>query len=220
MIPAAVLFDCDGVVVDSEAIAFDMLEQDLTQHGLPVAVTDLHKLFLGGTVRGLFETARQMGATLADDWPDTFYERLYARLRLGVDLVAGIEGVLAALDRAKIPFAMGSNGSGEKMQITLCQHPAVHQQFAGRMFSAQDIGAPKPLPDIYLYGAKMLGVNATDCVVIEDSSTGARAAAAAGMRCYGFAPKASDTAERLAAAGAHLFHDMRDLPGLLGIPNA
>lgn len=214
MIPSAVLFDCDGVVVDSEAIAFDLLQGELAEAGLVLDHDAMERLFLGGTVHHLYDKARGLGADLPPGWVAAFYERLYARLRLGVPLVPGIGAVLDRLAGARVPVAIGSNGSAEKMQITLGQHPAVQARFGGHLYSGQSLGRPKPAPDLYLHAAAMLGVDPARAVVIEDSATGARAARAAGMRCFGYAPKGGAA---LAAEGAVLFTDMADLPALLGV---
>ena len=218
MTPRAVIFDCDGVLVDSEQAAFDILQQDFARHGLPLPRAELEALFIGGTVKGLWQQARSMGATLPDDWVDDFYVRLYARLALGTPLIPGIEAVLDALDAAGIPYAVGSNGSDHKMQVTLGQHPALLARLKGRLFSGQTLGKPKPAPDLYLHAASALGHRPQDCVVIEDSATGARAARAAGIRCFGYAAHGDGAA--LKAAGAHIFSSMADLPGLLGLPPA
>jgi beta-phosphoglucomutase-like phosphatase (HAD superfamily) len=101
------------------------------------------------------------------------------------------------------------------MEIMFAQHPGLWQRFGGRVFSSQTLGAPKPAPDVYLYCARALGVAPQDCVVIEDSVSGLRAANSAGMRCFGFA--ADDDGVALAREGATVFHDMADLPFLLGI---
>ena len=212
--PAAVIFDCDGVVVDSEPIAFDLLAIDLAAHGLTISHDQMATLFLGGAMRGVFDAARGMGAHLPDDWVDRFYAKLYAALARGTPLIPGILAVLDALDHAGIAFAMGSNGSPRKMEITLGQHPGLIARFGGRLFSGQTLGKPKPAPDLYLHIAQRMGVEPALCVVIEDSPTGAKAARAAGILCYGYAPLGS---QRLADAGALLFGDMRDLPGLLGL---
>ncbi len=214
MTPSAVLFDCDGVVVDSEGIAFSLLGQELADAGLPLDTAGMERLFLGGTVAGLYEKARGLGADLPADWVDGFYQRLYAKLRQGVPLVPGITAVVARLSAAGIPMAIGSNGSDEKMAITLGQHPAIRDAFAGHLYSGQTLGCPKPAPDLYLHAARQLGVDPARAVVIEDSATGARAARAAGMRCFGYAPHGGDA---LAEQGAILFGDMADLPGLLGL---
>ena len=120
---------------------------------------------------------------------------------------------LDALDAASIPFAIGSNGSDEKMQITLGQHGLI-PRFKG-LFSGQTLGKPKPAPDLYLHAARALGANPAHCVVIEDSPTGARAAKAAGMRCMGYAPHGP--ADHLANEGAIPFTRMTELPALLGL---
>lgn len=213
--PSAVLFDCDGVVVDSEGIAFALLGQELGRAGLVLDTAGMQRLFLGGTLADLHAKARSLGAALPDDWVATFYERLYARLRLGVPLVPGIAAVLAHLTALGIPLAMGSNGSDEKMAITLGQHPAVRDAFGGHLYSGQTLGAPKPRPDLYLHAARQLGADPARAVVVEDSPTGARAARSAGMRCLGFA--AHGNAAALSAEGAEVFYDMADLPGLLGV---
>ncbi len=215
MKPSAVLFDCDGVIVDSEPILFDLLAEDLARHGLPLSVDEMERLFIGGTIPGVHARARELGADLPDNWVVDFYERLYARLARGTPLVPGIEAVLDALDIAGIPYAVGSNGSDRKMQVTLGQHPAVMQRLSGRTFSGQTLGKPKPAPDLYLHAAAFLGVAPASCVVVEDSPTGARAAQAAGMRCLGYAPHGSGAA--LAREGARPFHAMSALPGLLGL---
>ena len=216
--PRAVIFDCDGVLVDSEAAAFDLLRVDLARYGQPMTTAEGEAQFIGGTVRGLWLRARGMGARLPDDWVDDFYERLYARLAEGTALIPGIETVLDALDAAGIPYAVGSNGSDQKMQVTLGQHPGVLARLRGRLFSGQTLGAPKPAPDVYLHAARALGQPPEACVVIEDSPTGARAARAAGMRCMGYAAHGDGRA--LASEGAQVFHAMADLAALLGLPDA
>jgi HAD superfamily hydrolase (TIGR01509 family) len=215
MILRAVIFDCDGVLVDSEPAAFALLGADLAAHGLVLTPERMEQEFLGGTMAGLFTKARAMGATLPDDWVADFYERLYARLGQGTALMPGVLAVLDALDAGGIGYAVGSNGSDHKMQVTLGQHPGLLDRFGGRLFSGQTLGAPKPAPDLYLHAARALGVPPALCAVIEDSPTGARAAAAAGMACFGYAPQGDGAA--LAAEGAVVFRDMGELPGLLGL---
>ena len=212
--PKAVIFDCDGVVVDSEPLAFDLLAVDLAERGFVMDRARMESELVGGTMRAVFERARELGADLPEGWIEAFYAKLYARLAEGTPLVPGIGLVLAALDRAEIPYAMGSNGSQRKMDITLGQHPEIWQRFKGRTYSGQVLGKPKPAPDLYLHVASQLGVAPADCVVIEDSPTGATAAVAAGMRCFGYAPHGG---KALAGVGATLFMTMEQLPDLLGL---
>jgi HAD superfamily hydrolase (TIGR01509 family) len=215
MKPAAVLFDCDGVLVDSEPATFELIQSDFAAHGVTRTIPELEALFIGGTIEGVARTGRELGAALPEDWVETYYARLYDRLRAGTALMPGIPELLQRLDAAGIPFAVGSNGRMAKMEATLGQHPAVRARLEGLMFSGQDLGCPKPQPGLYLHCAQVLGADPADCVVIEDSATGARAAKNAGMRCFGYAPHGPNP--RLQAEGAVLFTSMFDLPGLLGI---
>lgn len=214
MTPRAVIFDCDGVVVDSEHPTLLMVQADLARYGLPVTLDELNAKYVGGTVETVATRARAAGAQLPDTWVADFYERMYAMLRAHTPLIAGITGVFDALDRAGIPFAMGSNGTVEKMHITLGQHGLI-DRFRGHLYSGQAIGKPKPAPDLFLLAASRLGIEPADCVVIEDSVAGATAARAAGMACFGYAPQGDHPA--LAATGATLFSDMHHLPALLGL---
>ena len=214
MRPAAVIFDCDGVVVDSEHPTLVMVRDDLERYGLCLTLEELEAGYIGGTVETVAEKARANGARLPEDWVSDFYGRMYAMLRASVPLVKGIVGVLDALDSAGIPYAMGSNGTPEKMQITLGQHGLI-DRFRGHLYSGQALGRPKPAPDLYLHAAGRLGVEPAACVVVEDSAAGARAARAAGMRCFGYAPKGAH--DGLLAEGAVLFNDMAELPALLGV---
>lgn len=214
MRPLAVIFDCDGVLVDSEAIAFAMLEADLASYAPGLTRAQMERDLLGLTLSGVATKARSLGADLPADWVEDFYGRLYARLEQGAPLVPGILTVLDALDAAGIPYAIGSNGSPRKMQITLGQHAGLIARFQGRIFSGQDMSHPKPFPDLFLHAAAAMGVAPARCTVVEDSPTGARAARAAGMRCMGYAPHGTAA---LAAEGAQPFPRMTDLPALLGL---
>lgn len=215
--PAAVLFDCDGVIVDSERPSFLLFVEELAAHGLPLTLDEFETRFVGGTVEMVAARAREAGARLPDDWVARFYDRMYAMLAAGVLLVDGVTGVLDRMDAAGVPYAMGSNGSLEKMQITLGQH-GIEGRFRA-VLSGQAIGAPKPLPDVYLQAARACGADPAECVVIEDSANGAKAGLAAGMRVLGYAEHGAGTpsARALTALGVPLFHRMEDLPGLLGL---
>lgn len=215
MTPRAVIFDCDGVIVDSEGPTFVLLQQNFASYGLHVSLHDLETNFIGGTMADVEARTRAQGAKLPPKWRDDFYEVLYAHLALGIPLIPGILDVLDRLDARGIPYAVGSNGSDRKMQVTLGQYTGLIQRFQGRMFSGQTLGRPKPAPDLYLHAARSLGASPADCVVVEDSPTGARAALAAGIVCYGYA--ANGDGARLAAEGGRIFHSMADLPGLLGL---
>lgn len=214
MTPSAVLFDCDGVIVDSEGPTFLMLQADFSAHGLPLTLPELETNWIGATAEDLYLRARSEGATLPEGWVADFYVRLNRRLAEGVPLIPGILSVLDALDRAGIPYAVCSNGTLSKMQVTLGQHGLL-SRLKGHTYSGQALGRPKPAPDVYLHASRVLDVAPEKTVVIEDSPTGARAARAAGIRCFGYAPLGPNP--RLTAEGATLFQRMTDLPALMGL---
>ena len=217
MRPAAVLFDCDGVIVDSETPTTLLLIEDLARHGLVLTAEELESSYMGGTIETVAQRVRAGGTPLPADWTPRFYDRMYAVLEAGVPLIPGILTVFDALDAAGIPYAVGSNGTPHKMQITLGQH-GLTGRFRATL-SGQAIRRPKPAPDLYLAAAAACGADPARCVVIEDSPSGARAALAAGIRCLGYAghgPQAP-AARGLAALGVPLFNDMAALPGLLSL---
>lgn len=215
MRPDLVIFDCDGVVVDSEVLTNSFIRDELAAHGLDMRLDQIMGRFVGGTITGLAGQARDMGATLPQDWVETFYPRLCDHLAKGTPLIPGILDVLDRLDAENLPYCIASNGRHMKMQVTLGQHPGLLARFGPNLFAAQDVARPKPAPDLFLHAAATMGHAPTACVVIEDSSTGACAARAAGMRCLGYAPEGTGPA--LHTAGAEVFHSMSDLPELLSM---
>ncbi|NBB97576.1 MAG: HAD-IA family hydrolase [Alphaproteobacteria bacterium] len=215
MTPRLVVFDCDGVVVDSEIITNTFLRDEMAAHGLDLPLDQIMGLFVGGTIAGVAVKARELGARLPQGWVESFYTRLCARLAQGTPMIAGIVGVLERLESAGIPYCIGSNGRHVKMQATLGQHPELAARFTSNVFAASDIARPKPAPDLFLHAAATMGHPPDACVVIEDSPTGARAAKAAGMRCFGYAPEGDGA--KLAAEGAQVFRSMDGLPALLGL---
>ncbi|MEP2470524.1 HAD family phosphatase [Roseobacter sp.] len=212
--PDLVIFDCDGVLVDSEAMTLAIMRNSFAQHGLDLTTAQADSLFVGGTMRTAMQTARKMGAVLPDDWVEQVYEEIYAALAAGVELVPGIVSVLDALDAAGIRYGVGSNGRHEKMEITL-NRTGLMDRLQGRVFSRQDVAHPKPAPDLYLHVAAQLGVPASRAVVVEDSPTGAQAAKAAGMVCFGFT--AETHPDRMTPICDAVFDRMDVLPGLLGV---
>jgi HAD superfamily hydrolase (TIGR01509 family) len=215
MTPAAVLLDCDGVIVDSEPIALALIAQDLTRHGLPITPAEAGARFLGTTIPAIAEAARALGARLPPDWTAAFYARFYARLAEGCPLVPGIEALLDRLDGAGIRYAVGSNGAPRKMEITLGHHPRLAARLAGRVFSGQALGCPKPDPGLWRHCAAHLGAPPAACVVVDDSPPGAIAAARAGIRCLGLA-RGGDGAP-LAAQGAEVIESLAEVAPRLGL---
>ena len=212
--PLLVIFDCDGVLVDSEVVSNQVLADNLARHGLNLTLSECMAHFVGGTMAGVMDRARRLGADLPDGWVDQIYGETYARLRRGVPVVAGIPELLEQLDKARIACCVASNGSEEKMRITLGQN-GLWDRFRGRIFSAHTLGTAKPDPALFLSAARHFGTAPDACVVIEDSRSGVTAAARAGMRCLGYAPH-HDGAD-LRALGAEIFRDMDEVPALLAL---
>ncbi|MGV6805000.1 MAG: HAD family hydrolase [Ruegeria sp.] len=207
-----VIFDCDGVLVDSEEKSNQVIVENLATYGLNLSVDDCMSMFVGGTMTGVRDTARKMGADLPDDWTEQIYTEIYDTLRAGTPLVRGVSELLAQLDGQGIPCCVASNGRPEKMQITLGQN-GLWERFQGAMFSAHLVGSAKPNPDLFLTAARQFA--ATSPVVIEDSANGVTAAIRARMRCIGYA--AHDDGTQLAALGAEVVSDMAQVPRLLGL---
>ena len=210
-----VIFDCDGVLVDSEPITNRLLAEDMTRHGLPLSTERAIELFVGGTVKSAFDQACTLGATLPDNWVEDFYERMIETLGREVVAIEGVDGLMDRLDAAGIPYCVASNGPMRKMDVTL-KRTGLWNRVEGRIFSAHDVNIAKPDPGLFLHAAKELGTPPDRAVVIEDSVSGARAAQAAGMRCLGLT---RDTpAEKLTAYGAEPVASLDEVPVRLGLP--
>lgn len=215
--PDLVIFDCDGVLVDSERIGNQVIQTDLALHGLAMTLDEVMSFFIGGTMRDVMLNARAMGAELPDDWVADIYEKMFEALARECAPIAGVSTVLDALEAARIPYWIASNGPHRKMQVTLTK-TGLMERVTGRIVSREDVAHPKPAPDVYLYAAAQAGVAPERAVVIEDSGTGAKAGKAAGMVTYGYA--AETPAENLMPICDAVFYEMAALPALLGIPAA
>lgn len=205
-----VIFDCDGVLVDSEPVSNSALVDNLARHGLDMSLEACMAQFVGGSMTGVMANARDLGADLPDDWIDEIYGEIYARLADGVNVVSGIPELLEELNAHGIPFCVASNGSRDKMRITLGQN-GLWERFENVMFSAHEMGVSKPDPDLFQLAAAHF--DAKQPVVIEDSASGVAAAMRANMRCLAYA--AHDDGRALAALGAEVFHDMKNAPELI-----
>lgn len=206
-----VIFDCDGVLVDSELISNRVFCAMLNELGLAVTLDDMFAHFVGSSMPQCLERIAQMlGHPPPDDFGDLVHRRIEAALADAVEPVSGIGEVL---DGLRLPFCVASSGSHRKIRVTLGR-TGLLDRFEGRIFSAEDVRHSKPAPDLFLHAASALGHAPADCIVVEDTPTGVRAGVAAGMRVLGFS--AHTPAERLFGAGAHVvFKAMDELPALI-----
>lgn len=208
-----VIFDCDGVLVDSEGPVNDLLLDDLNAHGLELLSKDMRRLFVGGTMEGVFRTARDMGAALPDDWVSLFYSKMFTRLSEGVPLIDGVMDLIDAIEAADSAIWVASNGPYQKMRLTLGPH-GLWDRFERRIMSREDF-TPKPAPDMILHAMEKEGVSAAETVFIDDSPSGCRAGISAGVRTLGFAEQTP--ARDLAEIGADPVMSMHEIRRRLGL---
>jgi len=214
-LPKLVIFDCDGVLVDSEPAATSVIIANFARHGLIMSEDEADVLFTGGTMKAVEAEARGRGADLPEDWLSEIYDEIHARLRQGVPLIDGVVEVLAALDRAGVPYCVGSNGSETKMAITLAPS-GLHERLKGRLYSAHTLGVAKPDPGLFLRAAADFGVAPGDCAVIDDSPSGCMAGVRAGMRTIGYAER-TDPARLIAVGADPIARSMAGVAALLGL---
>ncbi|MFF4383147.1 HAD family hydrolase [Kitasatospora sp. NPDC092039] len=206
-----VIFDCDGVLVDSEVIAVRVLVRLGEEYGWPLTAAEAIERFVGRSEAVNRATvAERLGGDTAAVWSKRFVELHAEEVDAGLTPVNGLPEALAAIT---LPTCVASSGTHEKMRHTLGR-TGLYDRFAGRIFSATEVERGKPAPDLFLHAARSMGVDPAACVVVEDSRPGVEAARAAGMRALGYAGGVT-AAERLAGPGTVVFDDMRALPGLI-----
>ncbi len=207
-----VIFDCDGVLVDSEPIANRIFSDELHKLGLDWSFDDVVSRFVGRTMAScIAEVERELGRAV----PRGFVDRLQSRtFRAFERELVAVPHIVEALDAIDAPTCVASSGEPSKMRLTLGR-TGLLSRFEDRIFSAVEVARSKPFPDLFLHAARKMEVLPEHCAVIEDSPLGIQAAVAAGMTAFGFAGGLHD-ADELGRAGATVFDDMRQLPELLG----
>mgnify|MGYP006194908803 CR=1 FL=1 len=214
----AVLFDCDGVLVDSEPITNGVLREMLNEAGWALDQAECERIFIGKAVRD--ERARieaETGRPLTEDWMRAFYARRDQRLRAELKAMDGaLDAVIAAHRHTagRIACASGADKAKVVMQIEMA---GMSPYFEDRIFSGHDMPRSKPAPDVYLAAAAHLGVDPRRCLVIEDTGTGAQAGLAAGATVWGYCPQGHGRA--FDGLPVHrVFQRMDDLPALWPAP--
>ncbi len=208
----AVIFDCDGVLVDSEPTSNRVLAEVLTGIGLPMTTEQSREHFLGKSWATNLQTIeRLLGAPAPPGLTETYSTARNAALSVSLRPVPGIHD---ALDRIDLPSCVASSGDHAKMRLTLGM-TGLLDRFEGRIFSASEVARGKPAPDLFLHAAARMGFDPASTAVVEDSPAGVQAGLAAGMRVLAYAGPGGSDPDLLAAHGGEVFADMRDLPGLL-----
>jgi HAD superfamily hydrolase (TIGR01509 family) len=209
-----VIFDCDGVLVDSERITNTVFADMLGELGLRMSLADMFEHFVGRAMpQNLAKIEQMLGRPVPEGFTDELRQRCLTPLQRELRPVVGVDVALSQLSELRIPFCVASSGDHMKMKTTL-GITGLLPHFEGRLFSVTEVARPKPYPDVFLHAASRMGVRPERTVVVEDTSTGVEAAVSAGMRAFGFAEMTS--VQRLMAAGAFLtFTEMRQLPTLI-----
>lgn len=206
-----VIFDCDGVLVDSEPAANRVFAEMLGQIGLDVGIHEMYEEFVG---RSMSHCMRLVEEKLGRPPPDDFVARLQERTFAAFEAeLRPMPGIVEALDAIEVPVCVASSGELQKMQLTLGL-TGLLPRFEGRLFSVTEVTRSKPAPDVYLHAAARLGAEPDACVVVEDSPIGAQAGVAAGMTVLGFCAH-TPPGKLLAVGVQRTFADMRELPSLL-----
>jgi HAD superfamily hydrolase (TIGR01509 family) len=211
-----VIFDCDGVLVDSEVISCRAHAETLTRHGYPITADQVFDRFLGRSMRqATLEVEAEMGRSLPDDFHTQVYAEIFRLFAASLEATPHIDEALAAI---ALPVCVASSGPSEKISASL-NRVGLYDRFAPHIFSAVQVSKGKPAPDLFLFAAEQMQASPARCIVIEDSVPGITGALAAGMTVLGFhgashcRPGHADT---LRAAGAIMtFDDMRQLPDLI-----
>jgi HAD superfamily hydrolase (TIGR01509 family) len=206
-----VIFDCDGVLVDSERLAVRVDVRVLAELGWVLSEQEVIDRFVGRSdAFFVAEIEAHLGRRLSPDWEKPF-QHLYRDV-FAAELTP-VDGVVEALDQITLPTCIASSGTHEKMRYTLGL-TGLYDRFAGRIFSVSEVARGKPAPDLFLHAAARMGAYPPACVVVEDSRYGVEAARAAGMLALGFAGGLT-AAEHLQGPRTLVFRDMRKLPSLL-----
>ncbi|MFC8308956.1 HAD family hydrolase [Streptomyces olivaceus] len=208
-----VIFDNDGVLVDSEPISNRLLAGYLTELGHPTSYEDSLRDYMGAAMHRVHDLVlERTGRRLPGDFDDVFHGRVFAAFARELEPVPGAVEVLEKLAADGVAYCVASSGSHERIRVGHRKTGLDRWFDDGRTFSSQDVGRGKPAPDLFLYAAERMGVAPARCVVVEDSPLGVQAAVAAGMDVYGF----TGMTPAAGLAGAKwLFGDMGDLADLL-----
>lgn len=213
MTPELIIFDCDGVLVDTEPLTEQLIQESLEDHGLPLNLGDIRHLFTGGTMDSVEAEARTRGAHLPQDWQSGLYEEMFQRLDKGVNLIPGILELIEKAENAKIATAVASNAPYAKMRRSLGPS-GLWDRMEPNIFSRED-SRPKPDPEMIFRAMAQAGVSKQRTVFIDDSPSGSRAGIAAGVRTFGLALRGQ--AADLEAVGAEVVHSIAEIEDLLGL---
>ncbi len=214
-VPALVLFDCDGVLVDTEPIANPVFAAHLATYGIEMSVDEVMRRYIGMSMPDCVRLLNEeFNRDFGDPWIKEIRQKTDNAFRAGLDAIPNAGVAVESVALAGIAYCVASSGPIEKMNLTLGM-TGLLKWFEGRMFTGWDVERGKPHPDLFLAAAAAMGASPEDCVVIEDTEAGVKAGMSAGMQVLAYAPSGVD--RKLSDLGATPFQDMADVPSLLGI---
>jgi HAD superfamily hydrolase (TIGR01509 family) len=213
----SVIFDCDGVLVDSETISNDVLARLLTAEGLPTTLVQARRDYQGLLLGEVFERAQEkLGRALPEDLSSRFESERAEVFRRELEPVAGAAEAVERVTAAGVAVCVASQGKLEKTKLSL-DLTGLRRLFPDRaLFSAWNVPRGKPHPDLFLHAASEMGAEPAQCVVVEDTPSGVTAGVSADMRVFGYTADSDESALR--SAGATTFNSLEQLPELLGLP--
>jgi HAD superfamily hydrolase (TIGR01509 family) len=214
--PELVVFDCDGVLVDTEVLQVAVEAQVLTDLGWPMERDEVVRRWMGRTAATQHaDIAERLGEEAAARHEELSRRQVHDTFDRELVEVEGVSALLDVLDGAGVPTCVASSGSHERMARTL-GITGLAARFEGRIFSALEVEHGKPAPDLFLHAASRMDADPSTCVVLEDSVPGVQAGVAAGMRVLGYGSGLADP-DALRDAGAEVFTRMSDVPALIGL---
>jgi HAD superfamily hydrolase (TIGR01509 family) len=216
MAPELVIFDCDGVLVDTEPVSNRVMAEVIREAGVAMSVEEVTEAFAGMRLDDIaLAVEERLGKSLPEGWVVAFEERRAAEFRKGVRAIPGIADALTAIDAAGVQTCVASQASLQKMKLTLGLSGLIEHFAESSLFSSRMVPRGKPYPDLFLFAAREMGFRPADCVVVEDGVLGVRAGRRAGMNVLGYAPGGKH--ERLEREGAAALESMTELPALLSL---
>ncbi len=205
-----VIFDCDGVLVDSEHVSNDILYTMACEQGYTMGKEKVMREFAGRSLQQCLSMIESsIGKTLPPEFVPTFREKTFHYFRTDLKAITGVHDFIDTLTH---DYCVASSGPIEKMNITLSTTGLI-EKFRNKMYSSYQINSWKPDPDIFLHAAKEMGYAINECIIIEDSRAGVMAGVKGGFKVFGYA--ASGNADELANEGAEVFYDFKELQGKL-----
>jgi HAD superfamily hydrolase (TIGR01509 family) len=210
-----VIFDCDGVLIESERLAVEIDIQMLAEIGWPLSREEIIERFMGRSYANMLKQMEGfLGHRVPQEWIARWEASYAQKLAAELEPVEAVSETIDALHAAGYQTCVASSSGHPQLERNLTT-AELYDRLRGRIFSGTEVPNGKPAPDLFLHAAASLGFTPDRCVVIEDSRYGVQAARAAGMPVFAFAAGAMTPLEALAGPGTTIFHDMRDLPGLI-----